>query len=151
MWNRIVSKCAAYGKRLRELLGGRWLLLLAGIAGISLVLLGSCEGTKATESSAFDGSSPSILDYADQMEAEAEALCRRVRGVGDVKVSITLEEGERYTYSGSHLTSSVFPSVRGVAVVCEGGGRDGVRQEITELLCALYHIGANRVHVSPMK
>lgn len=151
MFSRITNKCASLAKRIKHLTRGRLLLLLSGVAGICLLLLGSCEGLSDAQSTINNGSSLTVLTYAEAMAEEAEALCARVGGVGDVEVVIVLEEGERYTYSGSHITSSTFPAVRGVAVVCEGGERDSVRAELTRLLCALYDIGANRVHVSPMK
>ena len=89
--------------------------------------------------------------YRLTMQTEAEEMCRQVKGVGRVQVCITLSQGEVVTYSGTKVTSTSPPKVNGIAVVCEGGGSDKVKQEVTELLSALFHIGANRIHVSPMK
>lgn len=42
------------------------------------------------------------------------------------------------------------PKVRGVAVVCEGGGSDIVREQITEAVTALLDISSARVSVAKM-
>ncbi len=125
-------------------------VLALGIAGIALLLVGSfgggCDRETANETQA---ATPE--EYRAEMTREAEALCRRVKGAGDTYIMLTFETGESSTYSGSHQTSTTPPRVLGVAVVSEGARSDTVRAELTELLCALFHIGANRVHVSPAK
>ena len=42
------------------------------------------------------------------------------------------------------------PKIRGVAVVCEGGGNETVRQQITETVTALLDISSARVSVAKM-
>ena len=64
---------------------------------------------------------------------------------------ITFERGEERTYKGSQIIETKPPRVLGVSVLCEGGASDRVRAEITEMLCALFDIGANRVSVLPLK
>ncbi len=49
------------------------------------------------------------------------------------------------------VVNTVEPRVRGVAVVCEGGGSPAVCAQITELLTSLLDIGANRVSVSKIQ
>ncbi len=123
-----------------------WLLPALGILGLVLCLVGSGLFGANTAQEA----TPTTQDLRHTMEEEARRLCEQVEGAGDCVVRITFERGESYTYSGNHLTSTTPPTVLGVAVVAEGGDSDRVRRELTELLCALYHIGANRVHISPM-
>lgn len=43
------------------------------------------------------------------------------------------------------------PEIRGVAVVCDGGGNESVKQRITEAVTALLGVSSARVSVSPMK
>lgn len=125
------------------------MLLFIALFGVALLCFGSYEKEeKQMESSeevvAYEA-------YRLAMEEAAEGLCRQVKGVGQVQVCITLSQGEVVTYSGTKITSTTPPVVGGVAVVCEGGGSDRIKQEVTELLSALFHVGANRIHVSPMK
>ena len=42
-------------------------------------------------------------------------------------------------------------TVESVAVICKGADRAGVRKELTDMLSALFGIGANRIHISKMK
>lgn len=44
----------------------------------------------------------------------------------------------------------IQPKIRGVAVVCEGGGSDAVRQEITQAITAVLDISASRVYITKM-
>ncbi len=140
-------------KKLSEMIGGgaKPLLLLLGVLGLVLLLVGSvgegCEGREPTTPS--EDSSPDA--YRIALAEEAEMLCREVAGVGEVQIMLTLESGESNTYSGSHVTSTTPPRILGVAVVAEGGNSDMVKQELTELLSALFHVGANRIHISPAK
>lgn len=142
MWETLKNKVKVIGR-------GKWILLLVGALGVVLILFGSL-GTKE-EVAQEDTTLGACESYRLAMQEEAEALCKQVRGVGRVHVSVTLEKGEVVTYTGSKVTSVTPPTVRGVAVVCDGGGSDTVRQELTALLTALFHIGANHVHISPMK
>ena len=44
----------------------------------------------------------------------------------------------------------IQPKIRGVAVVCEGGGSDVVRQEISQTVTAVLDISASKVYVTKM-
>ncbi len=44
----------------------------------------------------------------------------------------------------------IQPKIRGVAVVCEGGGSDVIRQEISQTVTAVLDISASRVYVTKM-
>ena len=130
--------------RIAERLGGFPVLLLA-LAGILLLLSGNGLFGARSEKS---GSETDPAAYRLALESELASLCAEVRGVGRVTVMITLKEGERTTYAGSKAASVSPPTVLGAAIVCDGGGDDGIRNELTRLTCALLGIGANRVTVS---
>lgn len=142
------EKVRSIGKYLR----GRPWILVTGLVGLALLICGGLIGGGRSGQST-DSSAAGISEteqYRVSLEERITALCRSVRGVGSIRVSVMLEGGEGYAYSGSRLTASYVPEVRGVAVVCAGGDSDTVRAELTDLICALCHIGANRVHISPM-
>ncbi len=124
------------------------LLLVIGVLGLVLLLIGSVGDGCMTKA---EDTTETVADYRQTLAREAEELCRQVKGAGEVHIMLTLESGEANTYSGSHLTSTTPPRVLGVAVVAEGAASDTVRAELTELLCALFRVGANRVHISPAK
>lgn len=144
MWQQIKEKLSSLRPAMKK--PSSWLLPALAVLGLVLCLAGSgLFGGNATPEATAD-----TQDLRHTMEEEARRLCEMVEGAGDCVVRITFESGESYTYSGTHLTSTTPPTVLGVAVVAEGGNSDRVRRELTELLCALYHVGANRVHISPM-
>ena len=136
---------------------GKWTLLLLGILGLTLLLFGGGLFPEETVE-ALDSE-----DYRTALSAEVTALCREVRGVGEVTVLLTLEAGESYSYAensaGGYITAggsgllleSRPPRVAGVAVVCDGGGDPAVREEITSLLSAALGIGVHKVRVTAKK
>lgn len=136
---------------------GKWTLLLLGILGVTLLLFGGgvlSEGQKEQTDSE---------DYRTALCAEVTALCREVRGVGEVTVLLTLEAGESYSYAenasggyiaaggGGLLLESRPPRVAGVAVVCDGGGDPAVREELSSLLSAALGIGRHKVKITAKK
>ena len=149
------------------------LLLLAFIAGLALLVF-TGGGEKKNASSTVD-----LYEVRSAVEAALEkrvtALLSSVDGVGRVKVLVTVERLEAFSYaqdvsSGgasdrtendyvivevngekTGLTLSVAsPEVRGVAVSCEGGGSARVRQEVSNLVCAALGVNASRVYVSKL-
>lgn len=91
--------------------------LILGVLLIAFSSIGSGEEPIATE------------------EERTAELCSLVDGVGDCRVMITYREGD-----GEE-------QVYAVAVLCDGAESVQVRAELTELICSLYGIGANRVKV----
>ena len=86
-------------------------------------------------------------EYKARLEEDIADLCRDVEGVGRCRVFITLERGEQNSYKGSMLMETKPPKVLGVTVVCRGADSDYVRCELTEMLCALFDVGANRIAI----
>jgi len=113
----------------------------------------------------------SMEEYRTAMEARIVSICERVSGAGKVHVILHLAGGYEYVYAtdqkispsgevreyimiGSggnqrvvYLTERV-PEILGVGVVCEGGGRENVKNEITALLSATLGVGSHRVYVT---
>lgn len=102
----------------------------------------------------------------DALEKKVETLCEGVAGVGRVRVMITVDtvSEKLYAKNSQHsaelsrteyvtTTGGLMPTgeramtVRGVAVVCGGGDDMEVRLKLTELICALFDIGADCVSV----
>lgn len=136
---------------------GKWTLVLLGVLGLLLLLLGGTPTPSGEREAASDSE-----DYRRTLTAEVTALCREVRGVGEVSVLLTLEAGESslwaenengYVTAGGEglLIESRPPRVAGVAVVCAGGGDAAVREELCELLSAALGIGRHRVRISAKK
>ena len=144
MWDK--NKWKGFFRGLRK---KPW-LLLSGVVGIVLLLVGavggSCQKTGETEENTSESDA-----YRHALEAQIADACAQVRGVGKTKVILTMESGERSLYDGSRKTGTIPPEVRGVVIICEGGGSDRVKRELTDLVCALCHLGANRVYIAEMR
>lgn len=109
--------------------------------------------------------------YRQALETRIAAICAEIAGVGQVRVIVDLEGGFEYVYAVDEKTTSgsgsrvyvtvgsgsgktlVFlteraPAIRGIGVVCTGGGDPTVQQEVTSLLCATFGIGSHCVFVT---
>ncbi|MBO7150587.1 MAG: hypothetical protein J6V82_02435 [Clostridia bacterium] len=127
----------------------KWLLGAVALLGVVLIFFGA----SAADKGAISHSQTSVSDseaYRKRLEEEIAALCAHVRGVGEVKVMVTLSSGEKTTVSGNRVTSTELPTVCGVAVVCEGGASAAVQAEISALVGALLGIGSHRIYVGAL-
>lgn len=147
---------------------------ILGILGMVLILLsGSPE--KADEINV--GEQAEICtseDYCRNTEARLEELLRNVNGVGDVRVMITAGSSGEYVYAVSSRSDSdrkeqdyvilkkgseeealiqnvLSPRITGVVVVCEGGGRDKVREEVYNTVSAVLGVSSGKIYVAQMK
>lgn len=114
--------------------GNKRLLLALLAAALGLILIA------ASFSSASDKEAG-----GDELEKQLAEMCSSLSGVGSCRVMVT------YRVSESRYGSSGTKTVESVAVVCKGADKVGVRRELTDMLSALYGIGANRIHISKMK
>ena len=124
----------------------KWLLGALAVLGVLLIFFGAAASDKTAGAESNASTSDTEL-YRKQLEQEIESLCSHVKGVGKVKVMVTLASGEKTTLSGSKVTATELPTVCGVAVVCEGGGSAAVQAEISALVGALLGIGSHRIYV----
>ena len=149
------------------------LLLVSGLAG--MLLLCMSEWLPAAQSSQ---QSQTAAEYEQQLETRLAALIRAMDGAGETVVMVTLDCGEETTYAAdtrtektsedtrssaasqrTHLLAGAqpvvqsvqAPQVRGVAVLCQGGGNAGTQRRITELVSALTGVGASHITVNKMQ
>ena len=120
------------------------LILILASVGLMLVAISSVGTETAAEG---DG----LGEYKAELEKSLEKLCSEVDGVGRCSVMVSFSRGEENTYKGSQLTESKPPRVLGVTVVCDGGDSATVKAPLSQMLCALFDIGTNRVAVLPSK
>ena len=120
------------------------LILLLVSLGLMLIAISSMDA-------GLEADSNDLSEYKEALEKRLEKLCSEVDGVGKCTVMVTFLRGEENTYKGSQLIESKPPEVLGVTVVCDGGDSAQVKARISQMLCALFDIGANRVAVLPSK
>jgi len=150
------------GASLRAL-SRRWPIFALVLIGVVLLILGGSVGEGSEEGTVGDYMAEAE-EYRAELEQDLAALCSQIRGVGEVSaVMITLEGGEEYVWaenSGSGGTSSVvisnkqgllverrMPEVRGVSLVCTGGGSDTVKKELTDAISAALGVPSSRIRI----
>lgn len=153
----------------------RLILILAGAAlGILLLLLGSGDFFSEKDENTNQPAQPSpqeeLEQYQNYLENRIKTLCESVNGVSGVTVAVTLsgnfeeiyateliDGNEEYVIVGSGSNASALyisrlaPEIAGIGIVCRGGGNSDVRQELTSLICASFHIASNRVYIAEAK
>lgn len=145
------------------------LAVVIGVLAMVLILFSELFPQK--EKVAADNQEQNTLAYQSQLEQRLEKLISQMDGAGKTTVMVTLETGEEAIYAldtqsgdlqsqnthvllddGSALTETICqPQVRGVAVLCDGGGDVRVAAGITELLTSLLDVPSNRICVAQRK
>ena len=145
------------------------LLLWLGVAGVLLIALS--EWMPRRQSAAVPSATLTGTQVEQALEQRITDLLRQVEGVGACRVMVTLESGEQAVYaadtvrdSGGSISENYLmvdtadgpvgllitrlqPTVKGVAVVCAGGGNDAVRQRVIQVVSTAFHISERRVCV----
>ena len=154
----------------------RWLVVL-GVAGILLIALSEwLPGRSRAQADAASPAAVPVEASAVEaaLEKRITAMLDGVQGVGSCRVMVTLEQGVQQVYaaeqshsSGTQADSSaektitvetasgpgglpvtqLQPTVRGVAVVCDGGDDPAVAERVTRLITAALDIPSRRVCV----
>ena len=128
------------GEMLRNICKRRSVIIIAlALLGALLIAI-SFVDTGADETGDTD-------DYKRALEEELADVCSQVEGAGKCRVIVSFAEGERTEYKGSQIVSVSPPRVRGVTVICDGAGSASVREDISDMIAALFDIGRNRICV----
>lgn len=125
------------------------IIVIIGMSIIVMILFfdlfdfGNTAGS--TESSGIDAEK-----YITDLEGRVTDIVSEINGAGRVKVMITLENLDENVYSQKEtsLTTVKTPKVRGVAVVCEGGGDVLVKEKIVDTVSKVLGISTARVSVT---
>ena len=150
------------------------LLLVVGVlAGILLIFTGKSAENNASESKS-DADRENIAkteEYITILEGRVKSILEGMDGISNVSVIITPESSYESVYAkdcrydGGSLTEKkyvvvkndgneevvsvtlLFPKVRGVAVVCNGGSNPINQEKIIKLVSSLLDIEQNKVYV----
>lgn len=152
------------------------LFLIIGFLGIFFVLI-SENGTESNADITVETNQQNILTE-NELAADVENLVEAIDGAGKAKVMITYESYEEtvYAYDKNENTDAqgerefrseyivldsgdkedgmkvkvLLPEVRGVAVVCQGGGNPIIKEQIITAISALFNISSNKISVAVM-
>lgn len=141
----------------------RWLIAL-GLVGILLIGLSEWLGKPSEPQDSPTAVSVTQIEQA--LEQRVTALLSRVDGVGDCYVMVTLEQGTQHVYASDSvsggesvltvstdtgpvglLITEIQPIIKGVVVVCDGGGDEAVRERVTSAVATAFNLSSRRVCV----
>ena len=149
-------------------------LCAVGVLGVVLLILSEFipSGEKKAEKKESVTAAQSQETYAEDIEKRLTEIVSSIDGAEQVyakneKIKSDTSGGtalEKENFSdekeyvlietdgneGGMIIKLIQPKIRGVAVVCEGGGSDAVRQEITQAITAVLDISASRVYITKM-
>ena len=140
---------------------------LGCMCGILMILLGSFGKNDKVKTPENDASysSEELESYTVSLEKRISTLIDKIDGVSDVSALVTVEASKESVYATSGNNSDyviikdsagnetalklseINTTIRGIALVCDYGGDEGLKKEIIELLSSLFGIGSNRISV----
>lgn len=129
------------------------IIIAIGIAGIVLIFLSSLwDGGENGNASENMQTSVGAEEYGDNLEKELTNIVSKIRGVGKCEILLTMENSVEYVYlsNGDTKTKSIEPTVRGVAVVCDGGDDPVTRERILDAVTKALNIPSSRVSVTKL-
>ena len=104
--------------------------------------------------------------YAVTAKNELKSILEKIEGVGTCEIMITFEGGfennyaqdiseekTEYTVVGGEtvLISKKTPEIAGVLVVCRGGDKSSVKNEVTDIVSRLFGIDKIKISVSKLR
>jgi stage III sporulation protein AG len=129
------------------------LILYGGFALLMLLFLSemfSGISGSISNSAVIENDIGSAAKHEKQIEQELERAISAIDGVGELTIMVTLDSLSETIYSerGSGVRTVITPKVRGVAIICEGGGNIVVKQKIVELVSRVLGISTTRISVT---
>lgn len=125
----------------------RIILIIVAVLCVLFIFL---SGTQKKEDTEIDDFSTS--DYQQVLSQNILDMVKSIKGAGEAKVLLTLENSYEYIYldDGKTLQKINEPTIRGVVVACDGGESAGVQSAITELLTTVLNIPSTKVCVTKL-
>ena len=160
----------SYIQKIRSIKGFPILAGLFLIGALLLFFSSSFDNSEVKKEAVFD-----TAEYTKELEDRLTSLISSIEGVGNVSVVITLDSGsisaflydesERINSGGTETekkavltdngnkgnpisTYEEMPKIRGVGIVCSGGGNDVIRKKVTDLAYSLTGVSKNRIFVT---
>jgi len=146
------------------------LMIFCGVlVGALLIVFGATKDSGVDKDEINEGSakysSEELESYTDSIEKKLKGHIEKIGGVSDVSVIVTIDGTNEAVYAtdGSNkdyvvikdssgnesavMLMEINANVRGIAVVCNYGNNEIIKQNIIEMLSSLFNIGANRISV----
>lgn len=146
-----------------------WLILIGAVLGVILIFFGSNveKAENDTVQKVYSPDEDELILYQKYLEERVKSICESVHGVQNVTAIVTLAGGFESVYAteerdgneeyviigsgsgaGALFLSRNAPAIAGIGIVCHGGDDAAVRQELTALISAAFHVSTNRIYVT---
>lgn len=143
-------------------------LILGAVAGILLILFGSLGGSEKNKNAQVqqnDYTSQELESYTENLEKKIEKHIEKIGGVSNVSVIVTIEGTKETVYATEGVNKDyvtvkdsegnesairlmeINANIRGIAIVCDYGNDETIKQEMIRMLSSLFGIGTNRISV----
>lgn len=162
-------------KRWRNLSRDRVMRWLLWMSLVGILLIGVSEIWPSRNKTEETSVTLTASQVEQALEKRITALLREVEGVGSCRVMVTLESDTRTVYAADTVSSTgadgsaaysenyltvetdggpvglllthIQPTVKGVAVVCDGGDDAVIQQRVIQVVSTAFHISERRVCV----
>lgn len=136
-------------KKLIEGERAKRLIIIAGLAGLGLILISSLTNFSPPDP---QGEEFSVTTYSTQIESDLQTVVSRIEGAGETKVLLTMENSVEYVYlrDSTTKTKEIQPRIRGVLVVCEGGDDPVAVERITSAVTKALDISTAKVCITKL-
>lgn len=122
------------------------IIVFAGIA--VLIVFFFAEISALFGNKTDDKENNSIISAEISIEKRLAEILSQIDGVGKINIMLTLEGSEESIIGErSIVTGLSSPYVRGVVIVCDGGGNVIVKQKLVEAVSAVLGISSARISV----
>lgn len=125
----------------------RVVLIIVALIAVLFLFVGGRD-----ENGTEDLSGYSAETYHSVLSQNILDMVKSVKGAGNAKVLLTLENSYEYVYldDGKTLRKINEPTIRGVVVACDGGDSPTISAQITELLTTVLNIPSTKVCISKL-
>lgn len=158
-----------WGKEMRkdkfaDFIKKNFTLIMIGAAALACLLLlaDTFKGNEQVDEKIVEPENT----YAVTAKNELKSILEKIEGVGTCEIMITFEGGfennyaqdiseekTEYTVVGGEtvLISKKTPEIAGVLVVCRGGDKSSVKNEVTDIVSRLFGIDKIKISVSKLR
>ncbi len=160
-------------------IGGIKIVVILGLAGMLLILLSEIfsKGEESTGKENVKLTADNYSEFSDDTEEKLKNTLEKIQGVGRTEVMITYGGTSEYVYAKEEKTRNgekdsskedeyvligsggdkqallrkiLSPEIKGVAVVCEGGDSNIVKERIYSTVSALLGLKTDKIFVTKL-
>lgn len=132
--------------------------LFVSLIGICLIIFGGADGNSRKS----PGTDDSVGYYTEYLEKKIADTVKSIGGIDEAYVLLTLDSSSEYVYGNNTssdyiilekgeeavLLHEIYPTVRGIAVVCTGGELPRIRETVSELISAATGVPISKIKVA---